>query len=446
MKKLNVNKVLLLLFIMTPILFLGQEKKIDGVAAVVGNEVVLDSDIERDFMIAKQQGMDVPDKCAFVNNILIQRMILHKAKNDTLVSVSDERVKEHATNVLEDFRSRGSDEEILKVYGVKTIAELQSELEIMVKENQMITSKRELIEKDIDASPLEVMDFFKTYQSELPNINEEVEIAHIVIYPEIKEEHKQKMINELKKMKQEIEEGASFETKAILYSDDPGSKNNGGLYENIKRGSFVPEFDAVAFNLEEGEISEPVETEFGFHIIKLDKRRGQSIDVRHILLQFKPTEEEINIAKQKLDSIRSHILLEKMTFKEAAFKYSVDKYTRYNGGIMTNMQTKEIRFERSKLPTSQLYAIAGMNEGEISSPFESEHDRKKSLEIIKLNKIIPAHKVDLETDYTRIKNMTIQKKKQGKLYDFIGKELPTTFIKINKDYQYCDFEFNWLKK
>lgn len=446
MKKLNVNRVLFILFVMTPILFLGQEKKIDGVAAVVGDEVVLDSDIERDFMMAKQQGMEVPDKCAFVNNILIQRMILHKAKNDTLVSVSDERVKAHATNVLEDFRGRGSDEEILKVYGVKTIAELQSELEIMVKENQMITSKRELIEKDTDASPLEVRDFFNTYQSELPNINEEVEIAHIVIHPEIKEEHKQKMIDELKKMKQEIEEGASFETKAILYSDDPGSKNKGGLYENVKRGSFVPEFDAVAFNLEEGEISEPVETEFGFHIIKLDKRRGQSIDVRHILLQFEPTKEEINTAKQKLDSIRSQILLEKMTFKEAAFKYSVDKYTRYNGGIMTNMQTKEIRFERSKLPTSQLYAIAGMNEGEISSPFESEHDRKKSLEIIKLNKIIPAHKVDLETDYTRIKNMTIQKKKQEKLYNFIKSELPTTFIKINKDYQSCDFEFNWLKK
>ena len=446
MMKLNVNKLFFALFGLISITAFAQEQKIDGVAAVIGNEVVLESDIQRDYILAQQQGMDVPDKCAFVSNMLVQKMVLTHAKNDTLVSVSDEQVKERARAILEDFKSRGTEEEILSVYGVRTMAELQNELEIIVKENQLVQRKRGLIEEGTDASPEDVKLFFDEYHNELPQINEEVELSHIVIHPEITAEHKQEIIDELLKIKKEIQEGASFETKAILYSEDPGSSNKGGLYQNIKRGTFVPEFDAVAYNLEEGEISDPVETKFGYHLIMLEKRLGQAIDVRHILMVPKPNDEELRTARNLMDSIKSKIEKGDLTFKEAALTYSVDKYTRYNGGKLTNTQTGENRFERSKLPMKQVYAIAGKSAGEISEPFETDFENRKALELLRLDEVIPTHKISLETDYTRVKNMAIQQKQQETLFKWIDDNLPDTFVKIHEDYQNCDYEFNWLKK
>lgn len=444
--KLRKNNILYSLFTLLPILGYAQDKKIDGVAAVIGNEVVLESDIQRDYMLAQQQGAEVPDQCSFVSNILVQKMVLTHAKQDTLVSVSTERTKARALSILEDFKSRGSEEEILAVYGVRTMAELQNELEIIVSENQLIQAKRELIEANTDASPEDVKNFFNQYKDELPKINEEVELSHIVMYPVITPEHKQEIIDQLNGIKKEIQEGASFSTKAILYSEDPGSSNNGGLYQNIRRGTFVPEFDAVAFNLEEGEISDPVESKFGFHLIQLDKRLGQAIDVRHILIVPKPTDEEMRVAHNLMDSIKTQISEGKMTFKEAALKYSEDKYTRYNGGKLTNPQSGENRFERSKLPMKQVYAIAGLESGQMAEPFETEFENRKALELLKLDLVVPAHKISLETDYTRVQNMAVQQKQQEKLFDWIEDQLADTFIKIHDDYQHCEFEFNWLKK
>ncbi len=444
--KLRKNNILYSLLTLLPILGYAQEKKIDGVAAVIGNEVVLESDIQRDYMLAQQQGAEVPDQCSFVSNILVQKMVLTHAKQDTLVAVSTERTKARAVSILEDFKSRGSEEEILAVYGVRTMAELQNELEIIVRENQLIQAKRELIEDNTDASPEDVKNFFNQYKDELPKINEEVELSHIVMYPVITPEHKQEIIDQLNGIKKEIQEGASFGTKAILYSEDPGSSNNGGLYQNIRRGTFVPEFDAVAFNLEEGEISDPVESKFGFHLIQLDKRLGQAIDVRHILIVPKPTEEEMRVANHLMDSIKTQISEGKMTFKEAALKYSEDKYTRYNGGKLTNPQTGENRFERSKLPMKQVYAIAGLESGKMADPFETDFENRKALELLKLDLVVPAHKISLETDYTRVQNMAVQQKQQEKLFDWIDDQLADTFIKIHDDYQHCEFEFNWLKK
>ncbi|MBV7440886.1 peptidylprolyl isomerase [Weeksellaceae bacterium TAE3-ERU29] len=445
--KFNVNKIIFALLFVSQLGFAQSSgTKIDGVEAVIGNEIILQSDIDRDFEIAKQSGQSFPDKCSFLNNILVQKMVLNQAKNDTLVSVSDDRIKARVNGILEDFRSRATDEQLFQMYGVKTIPELQNELEIIVKENALIESKKGLIEDGVDASPEDVKNFFEKNKSELPRINEEVELAHIIIYPEITEEHKQQIIDSLQQIKKEIEQGGSFATKAKLFSDDPGSANEGGLYKNIRRGKFVPEFDAVAFNLEEGQISDPVETEFGFHIIQLDKRLGQAIDVRHILITPKPTEAEIAAAKEKLNKIKEDIKLGKLTFKEAAYQNSVDKYTRFNGGVLTNPQTGEDRFERSGLPYNQIYALAGLKKGDISDVFESDYRNKKVLSILQLKDVIPAHQIDLSTDYTRLKNYTLQQKKQEKLYKWIRENLDKTYVKIGKDYQNCNFDFNWLKK
>ena len=221
-----------------------------------------------------------------------------------------------------------------------------------------------------------------------------------------------------------MEEGASFATKAILYSEDPGSANNGGQYLKVSRGKMVKEFDAVAFNLEEGEISEPFKTEFGYHIIKLDKRRGQELDLRHILISLKPTEEEMKSSLEKLDSVRILINEDKMTFKDASVRFSDDKFTKYNEGNLINSQSGDDRFEKINLPVNEFSAILSLNEGDISEAFVDDYQGKKVVRLLRLNKVYPEHKINYEDDYYRIKQFTTRYKEQDVLVDWVKKQIP----------------------
>lgn len=419
--------------------------KLDGVAAVVGNEIILDSDIERDYVQAKAQGFEIENECEFLENILIDKVLLSKAKEDTLINITDDQVTRQVDGTVQRFLSQGSEQEILKFFGYNTMPEFKQELRGIMKDQAYSQEKQRLITQGIDATPEEVRVFYEQYKSELPDVPEEVEISHIVVYPDIFPSNEQKVIDQLSQIKKEVEEGASFATKAILYSQDPGSASNGGLMTKVTRGMMVPEFDAIIFNLQEGEISEPFKTDFGYHLAMMEKRRGQEVDVRHILIQLKPTAEEIAISKSKIDSLV--LLVEKgdMTFKELAYRYSVDKYTKYNGGRLTDNQTGEDRLERSKLPAKTLTAIIGLTEGGISGTFEDEFDRQPVLKIIQLNRVVPAHKINYETDYARLKNMTINTKRQEILMKWVGEQIPDTFITVDEEYNNCEFKLNWRK-
>lgn len=450
MMKLNLNNLLVLISLLCTSVLQAQNinnygTKIDGVSAVIGNEIIIQSEIDRDFEMAQQQGAKINDKCSFIENFLIQKLVLSQAKIDTLINVSDERATAEADARIASIRSRGSDEQILQAYGFANMAEFRNYVIELQKENTLVSEKQRSIVKDVDASPKDVHDFFEQHKNELPDIGEQIEISQIIIYPELTEKHKQEIKDRLLKIKKDIENGDDFGTKASLYSDDTGSASKGGLFENISRGKFVPEFDAVAFNLQEGEISDPIETEFGFHIIKLDKRLGQNINVRHILLKPVYTQEELNSTKDSLNNIKKEIQSGKITFEEAARRYSKDKFTRFNGGKIINPTTQESRFERSDLPTTQLYAIAGLKKNEFSDVFELEHDRKKALGLIRVDDIIPAHKIDIKTDYSRLSNITKQQLQQEKLHKWVKEKLPETYIKLNRDLMNCDFDFNWKK-
>ena len=420
--------------------------KLDGVAAVVGDEIILNSDIERDYIQAKMQGFQVENHCEFLENILIEKLLLTKAKEDTLIKITNDQIDYQVEATVQRFLTQGTEKEILEHFGLNTMAELKQDLRGIMRDQAYASEKQSLITKGLDATPEEVRNFYDKYKDELPDIPEEVGLSHIVVYPEIFPENEQRVIDQLKGYKQEIEEGASFSTKAILYSDDPGSKSNGGLIRNVKRGQMVPEFDAVVFNLQEGEVSEPFKTDFGYHIAMLEKRRGQELDVRHILIQLKPTAEEIAVTRQKLDSIIVQIQKGELTFKEAAHRYSVDKYTKYNGGRLSDNNTGEDRMDRSKLPTKTLMAIAGLKDGDISEPFEDEYNRMPVLRIVKLDQTIPAHKINFETDYSRLKNLTVSTKRQETVMKYVGEQINDTFIKINSDYDDCKFRLNWRKE
>lgn len=419
--------------------------KIDGVAAVVGDEIILNSDVERDYIQALAQGFEIENRCDFMENILVEKLLLTKAKEDTLINITNDQVDRQVDATVQRFLMQGSEDEILTYFGFNTMPEFKQELRGIMRDQAYISEKQEMISRGLDATPEEVRLFYEQYHSELPEIPEEVSLSHIVIYPEISEENEQKVIDALKMHKKDIEEGSSFATKAILYSDDPGSSSNGGLITNVKRGQMVPEFDAVVFNLQEGQISEPFKTDFGYHIAMLEKRRGQELDVRHILMQLKPTPEEIELSKRKLDSIMIEVEKGNMTFKEAAFQFSVDKYTKFNGGRMMDAQTGEDKIEKSKLPANLLAELSRLNDGDISTAFEDEFNRQKVIRVIKLEETIPAHKINMETDYARLKNLTISTKRQEKVMEYVEEQILDTFININDEYADCEFRLDWKK-
>lgn len=419
--------------------------KIDGVAAVVGDEIILNSDVERDYIQALAQGFEIENRCDFMENILVEKLLLTKAKEDTLINITNDQVDRRVDATVQRFLMQGSEDEILTYFGFNTMPEFKQELRGIMRDQAYISEKQEMISRGLDATPEEVRLFYEQYHSELPEIPEEVSLSHIVIYPEISEENEQKVIDALKMHKKDIEEGSSFATKAILYSDDPGSSSNGGLITNVKRGQMVPEFDAVVFNLQEGQISEPFKTDFGYHIAMLEKRRGQELDVRHILMQLKPTPEEIELSKRKLDSIMIEVEKGNMTFKEAAFQFSVDKYTKFNGGRMMDAQTGEDKIEKSRLPANLLAELSRLNDGDISTAFEDEFNRQKVIRVIKLEETIPAHKINMETDYARLKNLTISTKRQEKVMEYVEEQILDTFININEEYADCEFRLDWKK-
>lgn len=419
--------------------------KIDGVAAVVGDEIILNSDVERDYIQALAQGFEIENRCDFMENILVEKLLLTKAKEDTLINITNDQVDRRVDATVQRFLMQGSEDEILTYFGFNTMPEFKQELRGIMRDQAYISEKQEMISRGLDATPEEVRLFYEQYHSELPEIPEEVSLSHIVIYPEISEENEQKVIDALKMHKKDIEEGSSFATKAILYSDDPGSSSNGGLITNVKRGQMVPEFDAVVFNLQEGQISEPFKTDFGYHIAMLEKRRGQELDVRHILMQLKPTPEEIELSKRKLDSIMIEVEKGNMTFKEAAFQFSVDKYTKFNGGRMMDAQTGEDKIEKSRLPANLLAELSRLNDGDISTAFEDEFNRQKVIRVIKLEETIPAHKINMETDYARLKNLTISTKRQEKVMEYVEEQILDTFININDEYADCEFRLDWKK-
>jgi len=421
--------------------------KVDGIAAVVGSQIVLESDVDRDYLMSQQQGVKVDNKCDFLNDIMLDKMLVDRAKQDTLIKVTQDEVTRQLNSQIEGWVAQaGGEKQILDYFGFRTMAEMKNETKYIVEDNIYARNKREMVVKGADATPEEVRLFFEKHQGELPDVKDEVSLSHIVIYPEVSQENQQKIIDQLKEIKKEIEEGASFTTKAILYSEDPGSASNGGEYKKVSRGKMVKEFDAVAFNLQEGEISDPFKTDFGYHIIKLDKRRGQELDLRHILISLKPTEEEIKKATNKLDSIRLLINDGKMTFKDAALRFSDDKYTKFNSGNLMNQNSGDDRFEKISLPLPMFSAITTLADEDISQVFEDDFENRKALRILKLNKSYPAHKINYEQDYYRIQKFAVQDKERTMLLDWVKRQVGDAYIKIGAEYQSCNFPIDWEKK
>ena len=436
---------------------LKQGQLVDGIAAVVGNEIILDSDIDEQINYSKQQGASAMKKCEIFEQMLQNKFIVHEAKMDTLIENRSEMIREQAENKFNRILASFPDEKtMLQQYNFRTAYEMKNAIEKIDSDGYFSQQKYFLVTQKADVTPNEVTDFYNIHKSQFPEVKDEITIAQIMMYPKLTQAHKQELIDKLNKIKQDIAGGETFDSQARIYSEDTGSAVQGGLIKNITKGQMVKPFEAAALNLQEGEISEPIESEFGFHIIQLVKKSGKKYDAKHILLKSIPTPEEIKAGKATMDSIRTLITTGKMSFKEAAFRFSDDKSTKFNAGIIANPQDGSDRLERVELPGSISYELAGLNKGDITEPFEDndgvfigrseEEGARKVITMIKVEDTIPAHTMTLESDYNKIKEYALNKKKGDMVEKWMDSKIPQTFITIDKRYDSCDLKSNWKKK
>lgn len=419
---------------------------VDGVVAVIGDEVVLESDLEEQKHYAQQQGVGKLDDCDFLESLMNNKLLVFEAKRDTLIEDRKSMIKENAALKYNQIMSQFPDEKtMLETYKFRTPYEMKSTIEKIDVDNYYSQAKYGRITESADITPNEVTNFFNKYQYELPEVKDEVTLSNIVMYPKLTEAHKQEIIDKLMKIKQDILAGESFESQARIYSEDPGSASNGGLYNNVPKGQMVKPFEAAALNLQEGEMSNAVESEFGFHLIQLVKKSGKIYDVRHILLKAEPNEDEIKTAKKELDSIRGLLKDGKMTFKEAAFRYSDDKATKFNAGLMTSKQDGSARLEKMGLAASVAYQIAGVEKGDLTDVFEDTMNDRKVVRLIKVDDIMPSHRISIDSDYDRIKEYALKEKKNNMVTKWVSEKVPSVFIQLNDKYKACNFKSKWIK-
>jgi peptidyl-prolyl cis-trans isomerase SurA len=428
----------------------NQRQKIDGIIATVGDYIILDSDIDKSYLELSSQGNSIKDitRCQMLGKLLEDKLYAHQAIQDS-VKVTDAEVKGMMEERLSYMVGQiGSIEKVIKYYKKNSEEEFRSYFFDILKENKLSSEMQKKIVEEVEITPEEVRNFFKSIpKDELPLFGAEMEVAQIVITPKVSDAEKQKVIDKLNGFKKEVEEGSSFSTKAVLYSKDPGSSSNGGYYKMNRKTPFVKEFKDVAFSLQEGEISAPFETDFGFHIIYVEKIKGQEIELRHILLTPSVSEEALTAAKEKITLIRSKIIDKKITFAEAARTESDQKETRANGGSLINPKTQDTRFEMTKMDPSLYSEVSNLKDDSISQPIlNADENGKKSYKLVTVTNRINEHVADYATDYIKIKDLALKEKQIKAIGKWFDEKIKETYIKILGEYRDCDFTNNWLKK
>ena len=426
------------------------KQKIDGVIATVGDYIILDSDIDKSYLEISAGGGSVKDitRCQMLGKLLEDKLYAHQAIQDSIV-VTDAEVK----GMMEDRLSYmveqiGSLDKVVKYYKKDSEEEFRTYFSDILKEGKLSSEMQKKIVDGVEITPEEVRNYFKKIPAaDLPFFGVELEVAQIVVTPKVSDADKQKVIDKLNGFKKEIEEGSSFSTKAVLYSQDPGSRANGGFYKMNRRTPFVKEFKDVAFSLAEGEISVPFQTDFGYHIIYVEKIKGQEIELRHILLSPTVTDEALTEAKEKIALIKKRIEDKEITFAEAARTLSDEKETRANGGALINPQTQDTRFELTKMDPTFYSQVSNLKEGEVSATIlDQGEEGKKKFKIVTVTNRIDEHAADYAKDYIKIKDLALKSKRIAAIGKWFDEKIKETYIKIIGEYRDCAFTNNWLKK
>jgi peptidyl-prolyl cis-trans isomerase SurA len=430
----------------------NQRIKIDGVAAVIGDYVILESDIDKAYVDLQSQGIPTKniERCSLLGKLMEDKLYAHHAEQDSL-QVSDAEINDYVGRTIDYFvQELGSMEKVLEFYKKPNEQAFRDELFDINKVQQLSQKMQAKIVEEIEVTPDEVRQFFDNIPAdELPVFGAELEIAQIVIEPVPTSEEEDRIVRQLESMRNDVlENGSSFSSKAILYSQDPGSRSRGGRYTlDRKRPMMVKEFRDQAYRLREGEISQPFKTDFGWHIVTVDKIRGQLLDVRHVLLVPDVTNVELTKAKSELALIRKRIQDGEISFDQAAIEFSDDKDTRSNGGVLINPATGDTRFELTKLDPTLYNQILKLEEDQISIPLlDEERSGKRKYKIIKVTNRFDQHVADYALDYVKIKDLALKEKQLDAIQKWMAQKITDTYVSVNRVHKACDFANKWIKE
>jgi peptidyl-prolyl cis-trans isomerase SurA len=420
----------------------NKDVMIDQIICKVDNYVILQSELERAYLEFLSRGQYAPGdvKCEILESLIMEKVLVAKAEIDSVV-VSDIEVEGTLESRIQYILSQvgGSEEAIMKAYG-KTLEQIKDELRDDIK-NQLVSQKmRGTITEGVTVSPSEVKKFFNRIpKEELPFYSTEVTIGQIVRIPTISKEEKRKASDRLNDFRIQILSGqANFADLARKHSQDPGSRSNGGEYGWIKRGEFAPEYEAAAFTLDQGEISKPFETDFGMHIVQLLERRGNEYRSRHILLQPRLQETDFLEAERYLDSLKTVIEHDSLTFEQMAKEYSEDKITGASGGFILDPNGVD-RISVEELEPSMFFTIDTMTVGSISPPIRYRNEQgKDAVRILYYKKKVKPHQANLDEDYQKIYAATLQSKKSERMNVWYEGAKGEVFIDLDTEYNNCN--------
>lgn len=425
-----------------------QGKVIDQVVAVVAGYSILYSDVENQYLQYKAQGniSDVTEvRCKILESLLFQKLMLNQADLDSVV-VTDEQVETELNRKLRYYIAQfGSEEKFVEFYK-KPVIEFKEEFREIVREQKMIEQIQYNITRDIKVTPSEVKRYFQDIPPDsIPLINAEVEIGQIIKNPPVSVDEKVRVKEKLSGLRERILKGEDLATLAVLYSEDPGSARKGGELGFVGRGELYPEFEAIAFNLKRDEVSDILETKAGFHIIQLIERKGDYINVRHILLQPKVSPEDLSAAKQILVKAVNAIKKDSLTFEKAALAYSDDP-SKNNGGLMINPETGTTRFEMSEVDPAISFALDNMNPGDLSQPLVMRtEDGKQAYRIIYLKTRTSPHRASLKEDYDRAQQWALEDKNMSAIDKWISEKVSKTYVYIIDESRNCPFTHRWYQ-
>lgn len=425
---------------------------VDEVIWVVGDEAILKSDVEAMRIQGQQSGLHWsgdPD-CSIPEQIAVQKLYLNQAIIDS-IEVTDSEIAQDVELYLEDMISTIGSREKLEEYHKKTISQIRADLRESYRERKLVQGMQQKLVQDIAVSPAEVRRYFKELPPDsLPFVPTEVEVQLITQQPKIEQEEINRVKEELRNYTDRINKGeSSFQTLARLYSEAPEGRRGGEL-DYMGRGMLDPAFANVAFGLTDPKrVSKIVESEFGFHIIQLIDKRGDKIKVRHILRKPVVSDEAVDRALARLDSIRMDIVDGKFSFEAGASVISDDKDTRNNHGLMANItqEGRTSRFKLAELPPEVAKAVDTLAVGAVSKPFTMFNERGKTVcAIAKLKSRVEGHKATVTEDFQVMKNLVLNKRRNQVLHDWVVKRIKSTYVRINDRYRDCQFEYEgWVR-
>ena len=428
---------------------------IDEVAWVVGDEAIFRSDIEEQYNTLRQEGSLPPGDpyCLIPEQLAVEKLYLHQAKLDT-IEVPESSVRNMVEQRLSFFESQLGSREKVEEYFHKPLPVLRESLIEMMRNGAIVSQVQRNLTQGITVTPNEVRKYFNSLPPDsVPYVPMQVEVQIITLNPNIPRQEIEDVKARLREYSDRVNKGeADFSTLAIMYSED-GSSMQGGELGFSGRAAWVPEFANVAFNLTDPKkVSRIVETEYGYHILQLIAKRGDQVNVRHILLTPKVSQKDLTDATNRLDSIRKEIVGGAFTFEEAASFISQDKDTRNNKGVMTNNNEysdlfRSSKFEMQDLPPDIAKQIEKMNPGDVSQSFIMKNNSHKDVAaIVKLTNRLPGHRANLSDDYSLLKKMYENHKKEEILRDWLENKIKDTYVKIEPNWQSCEFRYNgWIK-